>query len=179
MTPKNLNILLIALSVFLYMYVVDPLYSGKSSFIFKEGQGFKELIKKRNDYDKILQEIPKVIKQAEVAEKQYGDISENDRKNILVMVPTSVDNIKLMSELTNIGVESGVPIDNMGIKDKEKGVYIVSFSVNTTYTNFKKIMNVWEKSMRLFTIDSVSFSPGKTEEEEVKFNVSLNTYSMK
>ena len=168
------------------MYVVNPLYTGSSSFLFKEGSGLKDLIKKRNAYDKTIAELPKVIEQAEVAKKSYDNISEIDRKNILTMVPVSVNEIKLMSELTNIGVESGLPIDNMGIKDKgadiknkNNGVYTVSFSLMTTYTNFKKIIPVWEKSMRLFTLESVSFSPGKTEEEEVKFNVGLSTYYMK
>ncbi len=95
------------------------------------------------------------------------------------MVPISVNEIKLMSELTNIGLKSGVPIENMGIKDKGSGVYSVSFSVVTTYTNFKRVIAIWEKNMRLFTLESVSFIPGKTEEEPIKFSVELSTYYMK
>jgi hypothetical protein len=179
MTPKILNIILIVSSWLLYSYVVDPLYSGTPSFLFQEGQGFNDLIKTRNAYDKTIEEVPKLIKQASVAKTTYENISPADKKNILIMVPVSVNDIKLMSELTNIGVESGVPLDGMGIKDKGNGEYSVSFSVITTYTNFKSIMKVWENSMRLFRLQSVSFSPGKTEEELIKFSVELSTYYMK
>lgn len=179
MTPKLLNILLIVLSWLLYSYVVDPLYSGTSSFLFDDGQGFKSLIEKRNAYDKTIEEVPKIIKQANDAKKVFDTLPEEDKKKILTMVPVSVNDIKLMSEVTNIGNESGVPLDGMDIKDKGNGLYIVSFTVTTTYTNFKNIIKVWENSMRLFTLESVTFSPGKTEEDPIKFNVELSTYYMK
>jgi hypothetical protein len=51
------------------MYVVNPLYTGSSSFLFKEGSGLKDLIKKRNAYDKTIAELPKVIEQAEGGKK--------------------------------------------------------------------------------------------------------------
>jgi hypothetical protein len=179
MTPKLLNILLLALSWFLYSYVVNPLYSGTPSFLFEQGQSFKNLVQKRNAYDKTTEEVKKLILQSSAAKNFYENISETDRKNILVMVPISVNDIKLMSELTDIGLRSGVPIENMGIKDKGAGVYSVSFSVVTTYTNFKRVIAIWEKNMRLFTLESVTFTPGKTEEEPIKFNVDLSTYYMK
>lgn len=179
MTPKLFNILLIILSWLLYSYVVDPLYSGTTSFLFDDGQSFKSLTEKRNAYDKTIEEVPKMIKQAETARKTFDAIADDDKKKILTMVPTGINEIKLMSEVTNIGNESGVPLDNMGIRDKGNGEYSVAFSVSTTYTNFKNVIKVWENSMRLFTLQSVTFSPGKTEEEPIKFNVELSTYYMK
>ncbi len=179
MSPKNLNILLLVVSVFLYFSVVKPLYSGTTSVLFKDGQSFKSLIEKRNAYDLAIEEVPKLIKQAKEYEELYNNISEEDRKKILTMVPVSVNEIKLMSELVNIGNKAdSFPIENMGIKDKQ-GKYSVNFSVTTTYANFDKIIKVWESSMRLFSLESVSFTPGKTEEEAIKFNVDFFTYYMK
>lgn len=179
MTPKLLNILLIIISGILYVYIVDPLYSGTASALFPESSSIKTLTDTRNAYDATLKEVPNIISNANKAKIQYEKISEDDRKKIMTMVPVSINDIKLMSELTNIGVESGVPIDGMGIKDKGAGIYSVSFSVTTTYTNFKKIISFWENSMRLFRLESVSFSPGKTEEEPIKFSVELSTFYMK
>ncbi len=180
MTPKLLNILLLILSGFLYFYIIEPLYTGSESFIFTQGQDLKTLMNERDTYDKTIAEVPKLIDKAAKAKASYDKISDTDRHNIMVMVPVSVDNIKLMSELTNIGVESGIPIDGMGVKDKSLGEYSVSFSVMATYSDFKnKVMPYWEKSMRLFTLQSVSFAPGKTEDEVVKFSVQLSTYYMK
>lgn len=179
MTPKLLNILLLALSWFLYSYVVDPLYAGTPSFIFEPGQGVRDLVKKRNSYDKTIQEVDNLIGEATSAKIAYDNIQDSDKENILVMVPTAVNEIKLMSELTNIGVKSEVPLETMGVKEKAKGTYSVSFTVTTTYTNFKRMITFWEKSMRLFTLQSVTFSPGKTEEDPIKFTVELSTYYMK
>lgn len=185
MTPKLLNILLIIISGVLYIYVVNPLYSGTDSFFFASGQDIKSLTTKLATYDATIAEVPNIIKKAKDAKDQYDKISEDDRKKILTMVPVSVNDIKLMSEITNIGTEALTPIDGMGVKDKglaknsKEGEYSVSFTVLTTYTNFKKMMAYWESSMRLFRLQSVSFSPGKTEEEPIKFSVELSTYYMK
>lgn len=178
MSPKILNILLIISSVVLYYYVVDPLYSGADSTFFSGDKNIPKLIEKRNTYDKTIEAFPLILSQAATNQKQFEALQQDDIKTIMTMVPVSVDDIKLMSEITNIAAESGIPLDNMGIKDKI-GEYTVSFTVLTTYTNFKKIIALFEKSMRLFTLQSVSFTPGKTEEDLVKYNVEFSTYYMK
>lgn len=178
MSPKYLNLLLLILSWVLYSYIVNPLYSGTESLLFPPSDSISTLTHTRDTYDKTIDAIPGLIAQSIAAKKQYESISADDKKNILVMVPVAVNDIKLMSELTNIGAAT-VPLDGMSIKDKGNGEYSVSFSIMTTYTNFKKVMAEWERSMRLFRLESVAFSPGKTEEEIIKFNVELSTYYMK
>lgn len=179
MTPKLLNILLLASSVVMYYMIINPLYFGTDSIFFTQADSIEKLTERVNTYNKTIETIPTLISQAKLNVSQFETISEDDRKKILTMVPVSIDELKLMSELTNIGIDSGTPIDSMGIKDKGNGIYSVTFSVNTTYANFKKIITVWENSMRLFTLQSISFNPGMTENEPVKFNVELWTYYMK
>lgn len=178
MKPRDLNILLIVASVALYYLIISPLYSGGSSLLFESGQDITTLTKTRDTYDKTIEEVPRLIALGQNLKKEYDSIQEEDRKKILTMVPVSVDEIKLLSEITNIGAESGVILDGMGIKDMG-GEYSVSFNVSTTYTNFKNIITFWEKSMRLFTLQSVTFTPGKTDMDPIKFSVALSTYYMK
>ncbi len=179
MSPKLLNILLIISSWVLYNYVIDPLYFGTDSFFIESGQDIKGLVQKSKTYDKTIEIVPGLIKQAKLDQENFENILEKDKKNILVMVPVSVNEIKLMNEIANIGTDSGLVLDGMGVKDKGGGFYSISFSVITTYTKFKKFITYWENSMRLLTLQSVSFSPGKTEEDEVKFSVELTAYYMK
>lgn len=179
MKPRDLNILLIAASMALYYLIISPLYSGGTSLLFAEGQDITTLTKTRDTYDKTIEEVPRLIALGQNLKKGYDSIQEEDRKKILTMVPVSVDDIKLLSEITNIGAESGVILEGMGIKDMGAGEYSVSFNVSTTYTNFKNIMTFWEKSMRLFTLQSVTFTPGKSEIDPIKFSVALSTYYMK
>lgn len=178
MSPKVLNIFLLVISYILYSYVVSPLYFGKESVI-SFGENVPALIKLNNTYDATLSEVEVIIKGAKDAKAQYESISSDDRKNMLIMVPESIDEIKLMKELTLSVVDTGIPLDGMAVKEKGGGEYAVSFSVITTYTKFKMYMNYWENSMRLYSLKSVSFNPGKTEDDEIKFSVELSTYYMK
>jgi hypothetical protein len=179
MSPKLLNILLLLISGVLYGYVITPLYYGDESLFFDSGNGITILKQKLAVYDKTIAEVPNIFKKAQEAQQQYDAISPEDRKKILTMVPVEVNDIKLYSELTNIGIDSGVPLDDMGIKDKGNGEYTVSFSVTTNYNTFKKVMKTWENSMRLFRLNTITFNPGKTEEDPVKFSIELSTYYMK
>lgn len=185
MSPKILNIFLIISSFVIYFYIAKPLYSGSNSFLISPGNDVKSLISKRADYDKTIDAVSDVFKQSDAAKKQYESLSDADKKNILTMVPVSVNEIKLMAEITNLATLSGIKMEGMGIKDKgvnkkeNFGEYIVSFNFLDTYSNFKKSMTVWENSMRLFKVDAITFTPAATEDEVTKFNVSLSTYYMK
>jgi hypothetical protein len=178
MSPKLLNSLLLVASAVLYFYVIEPLYFGSASSFFDNEKSIPMLVQKRNSYDMTIAAFPDLLKKAKTNVEQYNSITEEDKRKIMTLVPTSVDEIKLMSELTNIGNASGVQIDGMGIKDKG-GSYSINFSITTTYTNFKEIMRYWGSSSRLFALQSVSFTPGKTEDDLIKFNIELVTYYMK
>ena len=185
MSPKILNIFLIISSFVLYFYAIKPLYSGPSSFLVGPGNDVKSLISRRADYDKTIDVVSDVFKQADKARTQYESLTDVDKKNILTMVPVTVDEIKLMSEITNLAVISGIKMEGFGIKDKgvnkkdNFGEYTVSFSFLGTYSDFKKSMVHWENSMRLFKVDAITFTPAASEDEVTKFTVSLATYYMK
>lgn len=178
MSPKVLNILLLAMSYVLYSYVITPLYFGGNGLI-PLGESVPSLVKKNNNYDSTLIGVDKIIKDANDTRKQYDEITKEDKDKMYVMIPTSINDIKFMKELTLSVLDTGIPLDSMSIKDKGNGEYAVSFSVLTTYTKFKMYMNYWENSLRLYSLKSVTFSPGKTEDSEIKFNVELSTYYMK
>lgn len=182
MSPKILNSLLLLISFIMYNKVIDPLYFGSESPFFNPEENVPSLVKKIDTYDATIKEVKNIINKATEAKKQYEAISVEDKKKMLLMVPTSIDDIKLLKELTLSGDPekgTGLPIDNLGAKDKTNGEYSVSFSVLTTYDNFKKYMEYWENSLRLYTINSITFGPGKTEDDVIKFTIDMTTYYMK
>ena len=177
MTPKLLNILLLICSAVLYYLFITPLYSGVSSGVWSPGEkSVKALIKQKSGYETTLLEADKVVSQAKILQKKYENYDEETKRKIMLMVPESVDSI-LLDELTRIVSDSG-PVEGITIRNKGEGEYIVSFSVITTYTQFKTFITYWEKSMRLFSLQSVTFSPGKNDEALIKFNVEFSTYYM-
>ncbi len=184
MSPKLLNILLLVASFVLYYYVINPLYFGAASNFFDVEKSIPRLTERVNTFDKTIAAVKTVKAHSEESFAKYSTLTEEDKKKILTMVPVEVNDIKLMSELVKISEltksegDQGVAMDGMGIKDKG-GLYSVSFNINTTYANFKKMMKIWESSGRLFSMQSVTFNPGKTEEDLIKFNIELYTYYMK
>jgi len=179
MTPKLLNILLLIVSFVLYYSVINPLYYGTPSPIFSTDNNIQGLLETRAKYDAALQAVPRLLVQATQASKQYAAIEDKDKNNMYIMVPVSIDDVKLMREVTSIASDAGIPLDGLGVKDRYDGTYSVSFSVLATYHDFKKFMSYWDNSMRLFSVKSVTFSGGKTDSDLIKFNVDLATYYLK
>lgn len=182
MSPKILNTLLLLISFIMYNYVIDPLYYGSDSPFFDPEENVPSLVKKIDTYDATIKEVSSLIKKALEAKKQYEAISPDDKKNMLLMVPISIDEIKLLKELTLSSSNekgTGVPLESVGVKDKGNGEYNVSFTLYVTYDNFKKYMEYWENSLRLYSLNSISFGLGKTEDDLLKFNVDMSTYYMK
>lgn len=179
MTPKLLNILLLTLSLVLYFYFVKPVYTGVNPGLWSPGeQNIQALIKKNADYDVAINTIDSVIKKAEELKRKYESFTEETKANIEIMVPTSIETLVMLDELTRVVEDTG-PVDSIGIKDKGGGEYAVNLTVLLSYTQFKQFMTYWERNMRLYNIQSVSFSPGKREEDIIKFNVELATYYLK
>ncbi len=156
--------------------LVGPLYSGEDVGVWAPENNVKSLIQQREDYTKTIEGVNTIIAQAKNITKQYEGIDDETRRKLSIMIPDSINEIKLYAELTRIGAQANLPLEAIGLKDKGLGEYTVSLTVKTTYTNFKKFISYYEKSMRLFTLESVFFAPAREENAEVKFNVELTTY---
>jgi Tfp pilus assembly protein PilO len=153
-----------------------PLYSGADAVFWTPPASVTSLLSIRNNYTQTLNGIKAVISEANKMNKDYGVFNEAIKNQIEIMVPKSVEEVLLLSELREISDKSGVAMEDLGVKDKGMGEYSVNFTIKSTYANFKKFMMVYEKSMRLLTLKGVSFDPSKDESAIVKFNVSLSTY---
>lgn len=178
MSPKLFNILLIVASLVLYFYVVDPLYTGADGVFWAPKDNVKSLKASGQPYTSTINGIPKIMRDAKNMSKEYEVFDEKAKNTIMIMVPTSVDEVKLLSEITEVANREGFALDGLAVKDK-KTYFTISFSVKTTYPRFKTLMIAYEKSMRLIALDSVSFNPVKDETEPIKFSVELVTYYMK
>jgi hypothetical protein len=180
MTPKLLNSFLLISTVILYFYVVEPLYSGVESLFWSPGENNVQTLSKLNlTYDATIASVDTVVADAKKAKKEYENFDEETKRKIMIMVPTEINSLKLLSELSNLATDKGFAIDNLGVKDKGNGEYSVDFSVLATYSKFKEEIVYFERSMRILNLQGLSFSPGKTQEDPTKFTVSFSTYYMK
>jgi hypothetical protein len=179
MSPKLFNTLLILTTVVLYYMVTNPLYTGVSSALYTVDAGVGSLKNTVAEYDVAVSQVDVLIRDSRSLQKEYDGFSEETRKNIMVMVPQSVEELRLLSEMTSIATESGIALEGLTVKDKGTGRYSITFSVKTTYQKFKDFITRYEKSMRLLSLDSVNFNAGTSDDDIIKFTVSLSTYYLK
>lgn len=175
MSPRLFNTLLLIASGAMYYLLIGPLYSGQDTGIWAPSNSIKTLIADKARYTQTLDGVDKIIKKAKDMEKDYQAIDDETKRKLAVMVPQKVEDLQFYAELERIASAAGTPLLNVSVKDKG-GSYTVTFAVDTTYSKFKQFITYYEKSMRLFSLDSVAFSPTPEENTETKFNVVLTTY---
>jgi Tfp pilus assembly protein PilO len=183
MSPKLFNLLLAASSFALYYVVIGPLYSGIGS-VWQPEQGITQLEQTNIDYGNTLSQADSLVKQATTLRTQYNSIPETTKQNMKLMVPDSVDPVRLVSELTNLGIQTGIPIDTITYAPGQNtsdtyGSYRVSFTVKTSYPRFKELMHNIETSLRLLSVQNVTFTLPDKDTKLTSFQVALETYYMK
>ncbi len=180
MSPKLLNILLIVSSYVLYFYIAVPIYTGAVSILLTPGENnIKSLIEKKEKYVLANESIETLITEAKSIQGKYDAFDQATKDKIMIMIPESIDNIKLLSELTRIANENGITLDSLSVKEKGGGEYAVNLTMMATYSQFKEFITYYENSMRLLALQSVNFSPSKNETDEYKFSVEFLTYYLK
>lgn len=183
MSKNLLNLLLFILSFALYFLAIKPLYTGVGGVIQPE-QSVQKLRMLNAQYDDTLRKAEDLINQADGLKKQYESVTPKDKAEMAVMVPDGIDKVRLLSEAHKIGEEAGFALNDLsysegGNPSTGKGYASIAFTVKTTYPRFKALMDNFEKSMRLYSIESVSFNPNGKEDELTSFQVKLQTYYLK
>lgn len=184
MSKNLLNLLLIIASFALYYVAIKPLYTGVGGVMQPE-YGIKTLSALNSQYDDTLSKADDIMKQADTLRAQYARVTPEYKAKMAIMVPDSVDQVHLLSEVRGIGEDAGFALTDIlftegsGGGTSPKGTVSISFSVKTTYPRFKVLMNNFEKSLRLFSVDSVTFAVPTKEGELTTYQVKLQTYYLK
>lgn len=183
MSKNLINLLLATASFALYYLVIGPLYSGTGS-VWQPAEGITQLQQKNDDYGNTLAQAGSLVQQANSLRSQYTGIPDATKQNMKLMVPDSVDPVRLVSEITNIGIQTGLTLDDVTYAAGQNvsdtyGSYRVSFTVKTTYSKFKELMHNVETSLRLLAIQNVTFTIPDKDTGLMSFQVTLETYYMK
>ncbi|MFA6608436.1 MAG: type 4a pilus biogenesis protein PilO [Candidatus Paceibacterota bacterium] len=181
---KNILKLLLAVGSFAIYYVfINPLYTGIGG-VWQPTQSVKSLRDLNTQYTETLNQADVLYTQAQSLSSQYNSVSDDTKQKTKLMVPDSVDPIRLLNEVSNIAGQTGVALSDLNYISNplvmgNYGIYSVSFSVTTTYSKFKELMHNYETSLRLFTIKNVTFNVSAKDSSLIDFQVKLETYYMK
>jgi cell division protein FtsB len=183
MSKTILKLLLLVSTFAVYYLIISPLYTGTGS-IWQPSQSVQQLSSLNQQYDDTLVEANTLRQQAESLKSQYTQVSEDQKKLMETMVPQSIDKVRLLSEVSSIIKQTGLATKDLTVTDDTSfidhtGAVGVTFTVKTNYDTFKTLMDKFEKSLRLFSINSVTFTTPQTEGDLTQYTVHLQTYYIK
>lgn len=187
-----LPIILIASSFAVFFGYVDPNYRGginqggpdysKADVVYLKS----ELAK----YDDILNSSTKIVAQRNVLVAKKNTITETDKSKLEKLLPSNIDNIRLIIEISKIAEGRNLVAKNISVGDMTKpapgsigdinspyGTLSLKFTVNSSYNNFLNLLQDLENNLRLLDVTNISFNA--TDSGFYDFNVTLNTYWLK
>jgi hypothetical protein len=194
MSPKLLNILLVLIPVVLYFGYLDPVYTGQPGIIFTPEANITSLQSTNVQYADALNQIALVQSEIEKVNKDYNAIDPAIKNKVTILLPDTIDVVKLRNEVMTIANKSGVAIYGLSVKnnprnrDPDLDQYTVNFSMKAHYSDIKGLLANFEKNMRLYVIDSVRINrpekragdaPSLDDGETLTGTVSFNVYSLK
>lgn len=168
----------------------------------------------RGAYAKIEQgikqkeELNDYLEQATRAQEKLNALSETVRgfppdaeERLAVMIPETIDEVKFYMEFQELSKKSGVVFNEMnsrmakeGIREDDKGFVPneMNFTIDASYTTFRKFLRVIERSLALREMGALNFQTNKDLADGTKgyrapdpandiysYAVTITSYSMK
>ncbi|MFA5652138.1 MAG: type 4a pilus biogenesis protein PilO [Candidatus Paceibacterota bacterium] len=185
-------LILIASSFAVFFGYVDPNYKGNGTPTGYDDPtaGVLFLRDERTKYKDIVESSNMIVSKRDELIAKKLTISESDRAKLERLLPSNIDNIRLIIEISKIAERRGLLAKNISVGDMTKttsetigvdntpyGTLSLKFSVNSSYTNFLNLLQDLENNLRLVDITDITFN--STESGFYDFSVSLNTYWLK
>jgi Tfp pilus assembly protein PilO len=190
-----LPIILIASSFAVFFGYVDPNYKGSSNTTQINSDysnaGVTYLKTEKAKYDDIVNSSSKIVSDKTKLVNKQLTISETDKARLEKLLPSNIDNIRLIIEIKDIAKAHGLSLNNVSVGDMTKtssdttigqsspsyGTLSMKFTVTASYNNFLNLLQDLESNLRLLDITDISFN--STDNGLYDFNVSLDTYWLK
>lgn len=181
--------ILIGVSVAGFFVFIDPLY--KDITVLKQ---------EVNSYDEALNNSKVLEQEKEILTKKYNIIGAENLDKLQKLLPSSVDNIRLVLEIEKIASLYGMSVKDVKydsiqstastagvlsggtrnlVKDYE--TLNLEFSTEGTYTNFLNFIKNLENNLRIIDINSITFSStaGSSLQDIYKYTFKIKTYWLK
>ncbi len=187
-----LPILIIILAIALFFGLTQPLLSSGTS----ADPGIKELKQERDVLNSALDTARQAAQKLATLETQYNSITPEQKTALENVLPSTIDEVRLIIYAQNIGVQNKTPLKDVTVSESdsstaqqstatEAGAALVSagyepvaisFTVKATYNQFLSLVEKLEKSLKIFDISSVEFSSADTKAGTYEFKVAAQVY---
>jgi hypothetical protein len=187
-----LPLILIASSFAVFFGYVDPNYKGGANQTSSNYQqdGVVFLTSELAKYNDILQSSTKIVSQRDALITKRNNILAPDEAKLTRLLPSNIDNIRLIIEISGIAQNRGLTAKNISVGDMTQttsntigqnsssyGTLSLTFTVTASYNDFLNLLKDLEKNLRLLDVTNISFH--STESGLYDYTVTLNTYWLK
>lgn len=185
---KNVTaVILLVLSVGIYFTVTEGIFNDAKQ------------VKAVNDqYVSAITNAEQLVRVRDQVLQNYNNISQIDRDRLDKMLPSTVDNIRLIIDLNGVAVRDGLTLhdisaaapDNQstaavgnvnpnassaaGVGNPTLDTVNVSFSVTSSYQQFISFLQDLEANLRIMDVKHLTLSAA--DNGQYTFQVTLNTY---
>ncbi len=187
-----INIMNRNLTATILLILAVAIYFTFTSGLWNDAAGVKAV---NDQYSGAIASAQKLISVRDNVLKQYNDISPQDQSNLDKMLPSTVDNIRLIINLNNIALQHGFSLKgisaaasqdksgsgaasnagtNGSISAPTLDTVVISFSVSAPYQQFISFMQDLEANLRIMDVTHLSVSANDTGTYD--FSVQMNTY---
>jgi len=172
-------------------YIVLTLSVGYA-FVYPSFGDVTKLLDQKQKDESSLEMVSNIENQKNELLTKFDGISAADKKNIETVLPSSLELVKLISDIDGVASKYGISINNISSKEVGSSVgdsidnaapakpyqsSIIGFSFVASYDKFNAFLSDLEKSLRILDIRSVKLD---TQENGVySYNVEFETYWFK
>ncbi len=186
------SIILIFASLGIFFGYVDPNYRGTSASLDTTDYSTFSILQLKDEYAKfsdIASSSNIIVSKRDILVNKKNSITEENKSKLEKLLPSNIDNIRLIIEITDIAEKRGLVVRNVsvgdiktssnsiGVSDSEFGTLSLKFSVNSSYNTLLLFLKDLEDNLRLVDITDISFT--STDSGYYDFGISLNTYWLK
>lgn len=184
-------IILIIASLGVFFGYVDPNYRGQGTGNAADYStyGVIPLQAELTKFQDIANSSNKIVAERESLVQKKNTITDADQTKLEKLLPSNIDNIRLIIEISDIAKKRNLLVKNISVGDIKQstnsvgpnnsayGTLSMSFTVNSSYSNFISFLQDLESNLRIVDITNINFAA--TDSGFYDFSVSFNTYWLK
>lgn len=169
-------IILIAVSVGVFLWFIDPSYERVTALRAETTQ-YDQALDKARELQGIRDELLRV----------RNTFSELNKRKLEKLLPNNIDNVRLILDIDSVAARYKLQIRNtsvtqtssrregaVGNDDSPLGSAVITFSVAASYQDFVRFLIDLERSLRIVDITGINFAVREGDLNE--YTVSVKTY---
>jgi hypothetical protein len=141
------------------------------AFVYPSYGDLNTLLDKKQEVADSLSTVDNIEAKKSELLTEFNKISDADKKIIDTVLPSSLDFVKLISQIDSVAASHGISIDGISSQNVDPSVgtsidsagpqksynsSIIGFSFVTSYDNYKAFLSDLEKSLRILDIRSAN-----------------------